>query len=182
MKRRRDCGRPLFEFLVELGDLACQRAAAVDELACDPRLDVLLTPCQPAADAFEVTRPVESPQRDDQGRVELVQVPAQPLLCPPALVDEMVAMVNQQLDLAMDMLTWLRPRQVRLAQRRPGDRERVDRSDFPRVLPARRSGTVSFGETRTSSSPRPSSCRSNHGVKSLQSSIAQRRSASKAEA
>jgi hypothetical protein len=85
-------------------------------------------------------------------------------------------MINQQLDLAMHPLARLRPRQLRLAQRRPGDRERVDRSDFPRTLPARRSGTVSFGDTGTNSSPKPSSCRSSQGVKSRQSPIAHRRS------
>ena len=175
-------GGPLFEFLVELVDRSRERAAAGDELACDPHLDVLLAPCQPAADALEVTRTVESAQRDDQGRVELVQVPAQPLLGPPPLVDEIIAMINQQLDLAVHPLTWLRPRQVRLAQRRPATASASIGSDFPRTLPARRSGTVSFGETRTNSSPSPSSCRSSHGVNSRQSSIAHNRSASSADA
>ncbi len=35
---------------------------------------------------------------------------------------------------------------IRLAQRGPRDRERIDRFDLPRVRPARRSGTVSFGD------------------------------------
>jgi hypothetical protein len=135
-----------------------------------------------ASDALEVTRAVESAQRDDQGRVELVQVPAQPLLRSPPLVDEIITMINQRLDLAVHPLTRLRPRQVRFAQRRPRDRERVDRVRLPAHLPARRSGTVNFGETRTNCSPRPSSCRSSQGVKSLQSSIAHRRSASSADA
>jgi len=85
-----------------------------------------------------VTRTIESAQRDDQGRIELVQVPAQPLLRPPPLVDEIITMINQQLDLAVHLLTWLRPRQVRLAQRRPRDCERVDRVR----LPARPTGSA----------------------------------------
>jgi hypothetical protein len=59
-----------------------------------------------------VARRVESAQRDDQRRVELVQVPAQPLLGSSPLVDEIITMINQQLDLAVHPLAWLRPRQV----------------------------------------------------------------------
>ena len=54
-------------------------------------------------------------------------MPAQPLLRPAALVDEIVAVVDQQLQLAKRLLVRPRPAQVRLAQRRPRDRERVDR-------------------------------------------------------
>jgi hypothetical protein len=60
-----------------------------------------------------------------------VQVPAQPLLRPSPLVDEIIAINNEQLELAVDLLAGLRPRQVRLAQRRPGDRERVDQVRLP---------------------------------------------------
>jgi hypothetical protein len=48
-------------------------------------------------------------------------------------------------------------------------------SDLPRVLPARRSGTVSFGGTRTTSSPRARSCRSSQRVSWRQSSTAHNR-------
>ncbi len=54
-------------------------------------------------------------------------MPAQPLLRPAALVDEIVAVVDQQLQLPVDLLVGPRPAQVRLAQRRACDRERVDR-------------------------------------------------------
>src|SRR5437764_7761675 len=99
--------------------------------ARDPHLDFLLARREPAADALEVTRPVEPAQRHYQRRVELVQVPAQALLRPPPLVDETVAMVNEQLDLAMHLLSWLGPRQVRLTQRRPRHRKRVDWVGLP---------------------------------------------------
>jgi hypothetical protein len=79
--------RSLFELLVELVNRPCQRAAAGDKLACDPHLDVLFSPREPAADALELARTVESAQRHDQGRVELVQVPAQPLLRSSPLVE-----------------------------------------------------------------------------------------------
>ena len=68
-------------------------------------------------------------------------MPAQPLLSAAALVDEVVAMVDQQLQLAQPLLT--RPRMIepRLAKRRPGDGERVDRvrlAAHPAGAPLRR--------------------------------------------
>jgi len=78
-------------------------------------------------------------------------MPTQALLCPPALVDEIIAMVDQQLDLAMDMLAgWGRGRSGSRNAALATASASIG-SDFPRVLPARRSGTVSFGETRTRS-------------------------------
>ena len=53
---------------------------------------------------------------------------------------------------------------------------------MPRVRPARRSGTVSFGGTRTSSSPTLRSCRSSQPVRCRQSSTAHSRSVSRAAA
>ena len=96
------CSDPLFEFLVELGDRAVERAAVRDELAREPHLQLLLATGEPAADALQVGGAAEHPQRHGVGRVELEEVPAQPLLGSPALVDEVVAMVDQQLDLAVD--------------------------------------------------------------------------------
>src|SRR5471032_1668401 len=58
-------------------------------------------------------------------------MPAQPLLGAPPLIDQIITMINKQLDLAVHPLTWLGPWQVRLAQRRPSDRERVDRVRLP---------------------------------------------------
>jgi hypothetical protein len=46
-----------------------------------------------------------------------MKMPAQPLLRPPALVDEIVAMINQKLDLAADALVRPRSAQVGLAER-----------------------------------------------------------------
>jgi hypothetical protein len=70
-----------------------------------------------------------------------VQVPAQPLLSSTALVDEIIAMVDQQLQLPQPRL--LRPWRVeqRLAQRGSRDRERVDQvrlAPHPAASPLRR--------------------------------------------
>lgn len=91
---RRDYGDSSLELLVEFVDRSIERATAVHELARDPHLQLLLASCQPAADALEMARTAKHPQRDDQRRVELEQMPTQPLLCSPPLVDEIVAMIN----------------------------------------------------------------------------------------
>jgi hypothetical protein len=56
-----------------------------------------------------------------------VQVPAQTLLGPPPLGEQVVAVIEQQLELAQPLLAGTRVVEARLAQRRPGDRERVER-------------------------------------------------------
>src|SRR5204862_722172 len=89
----------LLQLAVELGDRAVERAAAVDEFACEPDLQLLLLAAEPARDAIELHRPVERFRRHREGRVELVQVPAQPLLCATALVDEIIAVIDEQLQI-----------------------------------------------------------------------------------
>jgi hypothetical protein len=86
-------------------------------------------------------------------------VPAQPLLHATSLVDEIVAMVDQQLDLDVDLLAFAWAWKVRLAQRSSRDRQRVNRVRLPALSSGRHSGTVSFGGTRASCSSSPSSCR-----------------------
>jgi len=56
-----------------------------------------------------------------------VQVPAQPLLRSSALVDKVVAVVDEQLQLTQPLLARTRVIQARLAQGGPGDRQRIDR-------------------------------------------------------
>ena len=70
-------------------------------------------------------------------------------------------MVDEQLQLAIAAPRRPRPLQVAAPATRPG-RPRARRSGPTCRAPcrARRSGAVSFGGTRTSSSPQPSSCRS----------------------
>jgi hypothetical protein len=78
---------------------------------------------QPVQRDRAVQRPVG---RVDAG-VELVQVPAQPIVHLRALADQVLAlpMVHQQLELPRDVRV-LTNRQVWLRQRRPRDRQRVD--------------------------------------------------------
>jgi hypothetical protein len=114
----------------------------------------------------------EHPQRHLEGRVELVQMPAQTLMRPPPLIDEIVAVIDEQLQLTKRLFVGPRPAQLRLAQRRPRNGERVDRVGLAAALPARRSGAISFGGTRTNCSPAASSCRSSHRVNCRQSSSA----------
>ena len=104
-----------------------QRAAAHDELARDPHLYLRRTASEPAADPLDVHLPVESFGEDDEGRVELMQMPAQPLLDPAAFVDEVFAVIDQELQLPVGLLVRPRTAQTRLAQRGPRDRQRVDR-------------------------------------------------------
>ena len=60
--------------------------------------------------------PVESLCADEEARVELVQVPAQPLLDPSPFVDEVLAVINQQLELSKRLLVRARTTQPRFAQ------------------------------------------------------------------
>jgi hypothetical protein len=167
---------PCLQLTVEVEDAAGQAAAAANELARDPDLDGLFGATQPAGHAVEPDGAVERARRDRERRVELVQLPAQPLLGAPPLVDQVVAMIDEQLLLAQRRLTRPRPIQLRLAQGRPGDRERVDRVGLTARTPARRSGAMSFGGTRTNDSPAASSSRSCAPVSRRQSSTAHSRS------
>ncbi|HET7750059.1 MAG TPA: hypothetical protein VFK81_11810, partial [Terriglobales bacterium] len=56
-----------------------------------------------------------------------MQVPAQPLLDSAPLVDQIIAVIHEQLQVTQDLLAGARPRQVRLPQRGASDRERVAR-------------------------------------------------------
>ena len=54
-------------------------------------------------------------------------MPAQPLLAAGSLRNEVLAVVDQQLDLPVDALVRPRPREAGLPERGAGNRERVDR-------------------------------------------------------
>jgi hypothetical protein len=124
--RRRRRG-PLFQLAIELDNRARERTAAADQIARDSHPDVLLTPYKPTANAIELRRPIEMARGNGEGGIELMQVPTQTLLRTAALVDEIIAVVNQQLQLPKRLLIRPWPAQARLAQRGPGDGERIDR-------------------------------------------------------
>jgi hypothetical protein len=111
-RRRRG---PLLQLAIELDDRARERSAAADQLACDPHLDVLLAPHKPPADAIELCRPVEMTRGNGEGRIELMQVPAQTLLRAAAFVDEILTMVDKQLQLAERLLICTRSTEAWLA-------------------------------------------------------------------
>ena len=99
---------------VELADRAGQRAATADQVACDAHLHLWCAAGEPAADAIEPDRPVERARGHAKGWIELVQMPAQPLLGTPAFVDEIVAVDDQQLQLPVALLARAGPVEVRL--------------------------------------------------------------------
>src|SRR6266851_2544794 len=101
--------------------------AAADEVAGDPHLRRLLAPGELAAEPVEPDRAVERPERHRERWVELVQVPAQPLLAAAPLCDQVVAVVDDQLQLPQCLLAGARAVEPWLLQRGPRDRERVDR-------------------------------------------------------
>jgi hypothetical protein len=129
--QREQCGGGVvdarLQFTIEREDRARQAAAAADELARDPDLHGLLAPTQATIDAVKPQRAVERAGRDDELRIEVVQLPAQPLLGPPALVDQVVAMVDEQLQLAQRRFTRPWTIQLRFPQGGSGDGKRVDR-------------------------------------------------------
>ena len=107
--------------------VAGERAAAHDQFPGDAHLRLCRPAGEPAADAIKMHRPIECFRGDGEGRVELMQMPTQPLLRPPPLVDEIIAMIDQQLQVTKRLLVRARATQPRLPQRGPGDGERVDR-------------------------------------------------------
>jgi hypothetical protein len=97
---RRDRGCAFLQLALEFGDRPVEAAAGHDQLPRDPHLRGLFAPRELSAQAVEPDGAVECAERDMQAQVELVQVPAQPLLGATSLVNEIVAVVNQQLQLA----------------------------------------------------------------------------------
>src|SRR2546430_10153478 len=79
---RRPLRSTLFPYttLFRSADRACQRLAAADQVAGDPHLRRLFTPSQLPADTVEPERTVKRTKRDRERRIELVEMPAQPLL------------------------------------------------------------------------------------------------------
>ena len=69
----------------------------------------------------------------------------------PALVDDRVAVIDEQLQLAVGLLVRTRTAQRRFPDRSTRDLARRPGSDFPRARPWRRSKAISFGGSRTSS-------------------------------
>src|SRR2546430_16913797 len=113
---RRPLRSTLFPYttLFRSADRACQRLAAADQVAGDPHLRRLFTPSQLPADTVEPERTVERTKRDRDRRIELVQMPAQPLLAAAPLRHNVVTVGNQQLQLPQRLLAGAWPDQLSL--------------------------------------------------------------------
>jgi hypothetical protein len=124
---RRDRARARVQFAVEFADRAAEGAAAAEQVACDPQVRCLRAAGELAAEPVEPDAAVERPKRHMQRRVKLMEVPAQPRLAAAPLVDEVVAVVDQQLQLAQRLFAGARTVQLRFLQCGACDRERIDR-------------------------------------------------------
>src|SRR5215207_3306310 len=174
---RRSLGGPLLVLTVELADRARERAAARDQLAGEAYLQLCWLAGEPAADAIKLRWPVECFRGHGEGAVELVQVPAQSLLRPAPLVDEIIAGSTSSFS-SRNGCSSGRGRLSRGSRKAARATASASiASDLPRNLPARRSAAISFGGTRTSSSPAPRSSRSSARVSWRQSSSAHSRPA-----
>ena len=116
----------LLKLAIQLVDTAGKLAAAKHELASDPRLDGLLQPREPPRDSVEPDTAIKRARRNTELRIEFVQVPAQTVLDSCPLGDQVGAVIVDQPHLAL-RAGQLRNRQSRISQRRPSNRERVDR-------------------------------------------------------
>ena len=103
-----------------------------------------------AAEPVEPDGAVERPQRHRAGRVELVQVPAQPLLAATTLGDQVVAVIDQQLQLAQRLLA-RRVGRPAAAPAAPPWRPRARRSSQT----CRASGRAGAAAPSTSAAPAP---------------------------
>src|SRR6185437_6602677 len=82
------------DLLLELADTARQAADLAHQVAGDPYPRRLRASAQPSQDAVKPYRPIERTGRDRKIVVEIVQVPAQPLLRLAARLDEIVVVVK----------------------------------------------------------------------------------------
>jgi hypothetical protein len=112
----------------ESAELGFQARALARELARHPHPRLLVQPGEPPADALQPAQPVQRPGRDVQLRDQIVQVPAQSVLHARALADQVLAVVEQQLDLKRPLVELGAGQTVdALPERGAGDRLGVDR-------------------------------------------------------
>jgi hypothetical protein len=166
---RRKRGSLETQLAVELEDRASEAAAAVEQLACDPHLDRLLPAAERSTKPFEPDGAVERAERDLQGRVELVQMPAQPLLDSPSTRSSRwstssFSSRNRVSSGRGESNSGSRSAALAIASA-------SIRSDLPRTRP-RRSGAVNLGGTRTSRCRSCCNLRSRPRVTCRQSSTA----------
>ena len=125
---RRVAGDEQLDLALEFADAPGALLDRADLLAGDPDSRGLLAARQPSREALQPDLAVQRAGRDVDVVEEVVQMPAQPTLLVGAVGDEIVVVVEQQPDLQR-VVVQMRGGQPldALAQRRPGDRQRVDR-------------------------------------------------------
>ena len=169
----------------EPGDLSLERLDGLGELADAAQLVArdadahrLLRPREPTRDPRRPAAVEQRTARQLQFGPEVVQMPLQRVVERDALADQPLAMVDEQPQIELGAFQ-LRGRQriQAFAQRRPGDRDRVDAVGLPAPASAAdATSAISFVVTRRTRSPRPIRNRSKDPETCRQSSIAQTRS------
>jgi hypothetical protein len=138
------CGRCALtrdeQLALERVRLAAQHAELRDLLARDPYPGAGGQPTQASIDPAELTGIGEraAPKRALEFGAELQQMPAQPVLHPGALGDEILAVIGEQPDLHRALIEVRGGKALHaVLDHRPGDRERVDLIRLARLaLPA----------------------------------------------
>ena len=124
-KRWGEIGHQAGDFALEVVDRRGQLTDAGDQLAGDPS-DRARCRGKIALEGSQDDPPVKAARGRLGARVEFVEMPAQSVLSARPLGDEVLAVVDQEAHLTVGPVEG-RDRQVRFAERRSGDRERVDR-------------------------------------------------------
>jgi hypothetical protein len=165
------------ELLLECRDRARELADALEFVASDSDARGLLGALQSPGEALLLARAGEGAQRDLELGPEVVQLPAQIVDQRGALLDEPFAVIDEQPDIELGP-SELRDRQRlnALADRRAGDRDRVDAIRLARLAGAvSRAGHQLWRDTHDAYAA-PSKNRSSDPETCRQSSIAHTRS------
>ena len=169
----------------ELGDLGLERLDRLRELADAAQLVAGDADAHRLLGAREPTRDARAPVAVEQRAAgqpqlgpEVVQMPLQRVVERDALADQPLAVIDEQPQVELGPVQLRRRQRIQaFAQRRPGDRDRVDAVGLPApasAAPRRRPSACSC--TRSTRSPRPIRNRSKEPETCRQSSIAQTRS------
>ena len=143
------------------------------------RATVPATPAEPLVERVQHDGPVEASRPGLVAGIELVEVPAQAVLRPRALGDEILAVVDQEPQLALLALEG-GDREVRVRERRPGDRERVDRIALALLAAVTARSGHEPRRTRSTGSPARSRSDASRRDRWRQSSQANRRCGNRA--
>src|SRR6185295_6664124 len=121
------------DLTLELRCAACAVPDRTDQLAADADASALLRAGEPASDPIEPDDAIQATRRQLEVGPEVVQVPAQALLVFGARPDEILAVVEQQLQIQGRLVEMGDGQGVgALTQRRPRHRQGIDRIGLAR--------------------------------------------------